>query len=439
MKNKSLIVLLFCFAITSFGQISENKTSLNPKVEKSNKYPSQNWTGAFITTNLLDTTSGCLNAPNGQWPGDVKTPLCNAFPYIVSSSSFTGEYTAINVTEGTEYIFSSSDSSHLITIGDSTGSNVLAAGIGSITWTSNVTGTVRFYTHLGEDCSYDSVSHFKFVQCGTPPTEPDYGCNQSYGDEQYSGSAVAKGLGYVAASDFFVPMESDEFKIETITLTLMPFSGSEDMSSFDINIMSNNNNAPGSIIHSFTGLTPVEIVELPETFLTFPVYEVTLDLENYELPVNASQDTKYWISLQVTSAANSYIFWLGSRYYEGWLTSSSYQSIDGGETYEQIVDENGTHYENIWSIDADCETLAVNDNTKSVVSFYPNPVKDELNIISKEKVSSISVYNAAGQKVLNNAQLKNGKVDMSQYARGTYIVTVIVESGKTETFKLIKK
>jgi len=75
----------------------------------------------------------------------------------------------------------------------------------------------------------------------------------------------------------------------------------------------------------------------------------------------------------------------------------------------------------------------------SSVSFYPNPVKDELNIVSKEKITSVSVYNVAGQKVLNNIHLKDGKVNMSRYAAGTYIVTAILESGKTEIFKIIKK
>jgi len=62
-----------------------------------------------------------------------------------------------------------------------------------------------------------------------------------------------------------------------------------------------------------------------------------------------------------------------------------------------------------------------------------------LNISSKENITSVSVYNIAGQKVLNNSQLRDGKINMSSYAPGTYIVTAILSSGKVETFKVLKK
>ena len=79
------------------------------------------------------------------------------------------------------------------------------------------------------------------------------------------------------------------------------------------------------------------------------------------------------------------------------------------------------------------------DAKASKIAYYPNPVKDELNIVSKEKVTSVSIYNVAGQKVLNNAPLRNGTVNMSTYAPGVYIVTTILENGKTEVFKVVKK
>jgi len=84
-------------------------------------------------------------------------------------------------------------------------------------------------------------------------------------------------------------------------------------------------------------------------------------------------------------------------------------------------------------------TVGINDIAESTISCYPNPVEDVLSITSNEPVASVSVYNIAGQKVLNIAKPKDGKVNMSQYAPGTYIVTAVLENGKTERLKVIKK
>lgn len=83
--------------------------------------------------------------------------------------------------------------------------------------------------------------------------------------------------------------------------------------------------------------------------------------------------------------------------------------------------------------------LGVDNTSESVISYYPNPVKDYLYIVTKEPVKNISVYNSIGQKIVNNSCLKNEKVDMSHYAPGIYIITLIKESGRTEVFKVLKK
>lgn len=82
------------------------------------------------------------------------------------------------------------------------------------------------------------------------------------------------------------------------------------------------------------------------------------------------------------------------------------------------------------------ETLATGETSFNKIQFYPNPVKDVLNISSTKKVNSITVYNTAGQvvKTLQNTNT----VNMSSLAPGVYVVKADVE-GKTESSKVIKK
>lgn len=77
------------------------------------------------------------------------------------------------------------------------------------------------------------------------------------------------------------------------------------------------------------------------------------------------------------------------------------------------------------------------DNT--MLSYYPNPIKDVLNLSYSSEISSVEVYNMLGQKVktavLNGTQVK---VDMSNLNSGNYIVKVISE-GVKKSLKVIKE
>src|SRR5690606_8172933 len=72
-------------------------------------------------------------------------------------------------------------------------------------------------------------------------------------------------------------------------------------------------------------------------------------------------------------------------------------------------------------------------------AYYPNPVKDVLNISAKKNVENVSVFNLAGQKVLSNAKVTNGQIDVNALTAGTYVFRITLEGGQVETFKIIKK
>lgn len=76
---------------------------------------------------------------------------------------------------------------------------------------------------------------------------------------------------------------------------------------------------------------------------------------------------------------------------------------------------------------------------KDVFTYYPNPVKDVLNLAYTSDITSVAVFNLLGQQVISQ-QPNTGevKIDMSSLADGAYIVNVT--SGSTiKTIKVIKK
>jgi len=118
---------------------------------------------------------------------------------------------------------------------------------------------------------------------------------------------------------------------------------------------------------------------------------------------------------------------------------------DGG----LLVTGNFTKYKDIWCngtirLIGNASTLGTHDfsfidNSNNFI-FFPNPVKDILNISLKEDfpIKSIQIYNILGEKVLD---LKNKKtfstVDVSNLNRGLYLIQINSNAGKS-TSKFLK-
>lgn len=87
------------------------------------------------------------------------------------------------------------------------------------------------------------------------------------------------------------------------------------------------------------------------------------------------------------------------------------------------------------------ESLGVNDISSKTISYYPNPVKDILNLVSDKTVTNVSLYSIEGKLVRNFASLDESKVqlDLSTLIPGTYMVKATTKDGQIKTFKVIKK
>ncbi|WP_333876483.1 T9SS type A sorting domain-containing protein [Flavobacterium sp.] len=90
----------------------------------------------------------------------------------------------------------------------------------------------------------------------------------------------------------------------------------------------------------------------------------------------------------------------------------------------------------ISAYDASLATDTFNDAN---FAYYPNPVKNVLNLSYSQAITNVEVFNLLGQKMSANAIGANqGQVDMSALASGTYLVKVTADN-QVKTIKVVKE
>ncbi|MET3732843.1 T9SS type A sorting domain-containing protein [Moheibacter stercoris] len=509
--------------------------------------------------NDVATEEPCLDTPNGSW-GSL-TPACSGAPELVTSAAWTGEYSSITVTAGTEYIFSSSVNTDFITIASPDGSVAYAAGVTPITWTATTSETVRFILHNNSDCEFENVSRSKFVQCGEilpPPANDDCEdaiavacgdtvtgattfatnsggnsagdvfykftgtgsaqmvtlslCNSTYDTairvftdcglgtevaynddscgvqsevtfmsdgtstyyimvEGWSSSTgnyelnvtcfdppvydpcapvhegvATNGVGfvnngsdnYMAANDFNV-LANTQFEVEKFTINVVTLGGAP--TTFDMMFFEGDTAVGAQFGETLTSITPSSITENGTFGSTgYPVYSVEITLPNTVIfPATATADKKYWVGISgAPTGSGNPVFWVSSDYvYTD--TLPTYQSANGGATFDLFVSSTGATVEGDMIIDGECATLGLSDISGAKFAYYPNPVNDVLNITTSKGIEKVEVFNLAGQSVMTNGKVTNGQVNVSALTSGLYVFRVTLEGGQVETFKVIKK
>ncbi|MDR6966717.1 arginine repressor [Flavobacterium arsenatis] len=88
----------------------------------------------------------------------------------------------------------------------------------------------------------------------------------------------------------------------------------------------------------------------------------------------------------------------------------------------------------IWANQLDTGTF--NSNT---FAYYPNPVKDILNLSYDKNITKVAVYNVLGQEIMvRNTASNQSQIDMSSLASETYLVKVTADNAE-KTIKVIKQ
>ena len=107
-----------------------------------------------------------------------------------------------------------------------------------------------------------------------------------------------------------------------------------------------------------------------------------------------------------------------------------------------------TYFVQVWSNSAEQGTFALrlsddglgNDSfDNSNFTYYPNPVKNTLNLSYNQEISNVEIFNLLGQKVITNKVNANtAQIDMSNLSKGAYMVRV-TSNDQTKTIKVIKE
>lgn len=116
--------------------------------------------------------------------------------------------------------------------------------------------------------------------------------------------------------------------------------------------------------------------------------------------------------------------------------------VNGGGSYDWYADGSPTGFnDNVKQFTRNAllvltgETLSYERIDKSLISFYPNPVKSELNIDYKGNFN-IRIYNLLGKQVLTS---NDKTIDISKLSVGVYIVkTTDMDTKKVSTYKIVK-
>src|SRR5690606_29251526 len=86
------------------------------------------------------------------------------------------------------------------------------------------------------------------------------------------------------------------------------------------------------------------------------------------------------------------------------------------------------------------ENMGISENNTNEIYLYPNPTTGTINIQTKEKINSVSVYNAVGQKVeFNSLNNENTSIDISSLLSGTYFVEINLNNKTIKRYKVFKK
>ena len=350
--------------------------------------------------NLTGSTFGAMDS-GGNPSGDV-------------FYSFTGTGTSELVTVS---LCGSSYDTYLRVFTDCTLSTEIAfnddfCGLQSeLTFTSDGTST---YIIMVEGYSSNVGDFVMNIDCDVPPPPPAE-CE----DHEVLDNGMENAYFFANRLAVDIPVGDTGFTVEGLYITIAVPEGTE-ASSFNFIFFDDNSGIPGSEVGSATGsIIGSEVIgqNFGRDFIQYNV--------DFDAGVSLNANTNYWMEVQSDA--------------EAWDWTSEMTSIIG----QTGVLDNGTGWatadggEFVYALY--CEEMGVSDMNDFEFAYYPNPVKDYLNIESQKAIESIDAFNLAGQKVISNAVLSEGKINLNNLSAGTYVFRVKLEGGQVETFKVVKK
>lgn len=143
-----------------------------------------------------------------------------------------------------------------------------------------------------------------------------------------------------------------------------------------------------------------------------------------------------WYRVKIVGTATGLTYYLnGIQIYTG----NFFNNYNFDEMAFVHDNYSGSGYVDKIAINNEGGVLSTKDDVKMIknmVSIYPNPTSDILNIKTDSKINAVSVVDITGKKV--NVKLENDKVDVRNLPAGIYLINVETKDG-ISTEKFIKK
>lgn len=111
-----------------------------------------------------------------------------------------------------------------------------------------------------------------------------------------------------------------------------------------------------------------------------------------------------------------------------------------GSTLLLRVYEYGNNNSGGFAISAYDASLKSDSFNNANFSYYPNPVKNTLNLSYSQEISNVEIFNLLGQKIFSNViNAYNAQIDMSNFSKGAYIVRATSNvNDQVKTIKVLK-
>ncbi|MFA5619476.1 MAG: GEVED domain-containing protein [Weeksellaceae bacterium] len=235
------------------------------------------------------------------------------------------------------------------------------------------------------------------------------------------------------ANDFVVNV-NQRFLVDVAEINLVIPTGVP-VDAADFRFYADTGNGPGEEVVSNLAVAPTSVTVIMNTG-GFTLAKYLFNLEGIVLDGNDTTETVYWMGVSIDANVSA-------SYWEVTSTINSdneeYIYLDGmWQTSTEVFQE---PMDGVMKLQGSCETLPTNDLLAFDFAYYPNPVRDVLNITSKAGIQSVTAYNLAGQQVLNlnGDKLNSGQIDVTTLPQGVYVFRTILEGGQVETFKIVKK
>ncbi len=125
--------------------------------------------------------------------------------------------------------------------------------------------------------------------------------------------------------------------------------------------------------------------------------------------------------------------------YNSVITFTGDTALTAGATYYVQVDRWASATEGTFGLRIIDLQLGTDTFDNASFKFYPNPVKDVLNLSYTQNITDVAVFNLIGQQVLVKTVNSNqGQVDMSSLSAGAYLVKVTSDN-QVKTIKVVKQ